>query len=805
MENTPNNPGNSGPLPGPLEAGVVLQRRYAIQRLIGGGGMGMVYLAHDQRLSNRPCAIKEMVDHFIDPQQRIEANDYFAREADTLAQLKHSAIPAISDRFDDQNRHYLVMEYVEGRNLEEEFAVRGGPLPEGLVIDIARQLCDVLGYLHGLVPPVIYRDMKPSNVMLTEKGRVVLVDFGIARLFKAARKGTMIGTLGFAPPEQYQGIADPRSDIYSLGATLHYIVTGRDPEKFPPFSFPPVRELRPDISSNLAGSIDRALAYEMDGRPANIQEFRDMLLYGRGLSAPGSQHVSPKSGTAGLASIPLPPEVTEALTRRARRRPVNWKRRALGLAVFAVVLGGIAFGATYIYSDPGLQSQLGLTQYINNLPWKHEELVAKVLAHPLDFDRMTLALSTRSGTATSPPKAAFTDTELANAQYVKWDAAFKNNMAGLDGRNDKIEARFFDPAGNQIASSDDERFVGPKETAVDFSGVALIPNAAPIAPGSYKIALYSDDQKLTEQRFDVTPDLKARATIDKAAADAAAAARAEEAKRKAEGERLAMIEERMRRPLTLKDIEFVNSTKDGTALSGPASVFNVSKVLFVGWRVIFDNRLFNLDNNQYRVDAAYIGPDGSTLGSVDDIQTIKRSSNRAIFSGRVGNSAGGAFLPGQYTVNFYLNGQYFTQRKFRVVADAGMPYNGGGVSSSGGPGGGGVVDPLAGSASASSTGIETPTLATGTIDGIGGSGSAQMELRLRPQPNGFLHGELVVHLAGYGATPIEGFVRGDHLQFQVPYGGETLYFEGQRQRDVLSGTFESTPSGARGTWTTHAD
>ncbi len=806
MDNTPNNPGNSGPLPGPLEAGVVLQRRYAIQRLIGGGGMGMVYLAHDQRLSNRPCAIKEMVDHFIDPQQRIEANDYFAREADTLAQLKHSAIPAISDRFDDQNRHYLVMEYVEGRNLEEEFAVRGGPLPEGLVIDIARQLCDVLGYLHGLVPPVIYRDMKPSNVMMTEKGRVVLVDFGIARLFKAARKGTMIGTLGFAPPEQYQGIADPRSDIYSLGATLHYIVTGRDPEKFPPFSFPPVRELRPDISSNLAGSIDRALAYEMDGRPADIQEFRDMLLYGRGLSAPGSQHVSPKSGTAGLASIPLPPEVTEALTHRVRRRPVNWKRRALGLVVFAAVLGGIAFGATYIYSDPGLQAQLGLTQYINNLPWKHEELVAKIRAHPLDFDRMTLALSTRSGTAISPPKAAFTDTELANAQYVKWDAAFKNNMAGLDGRNDKIEARFFDPGGNQIASSDDERFVGPKETAVDFSGVALIPNAAPIAPGSYKIALYSDDQMLTEQRFDVTPDLKARATIDKAAADAAAAARAEDAKRKAEGERLAMIEERMRRPLSLKDIEFVNSTKDGTALSGPASVFNVSKVLFVGWRVIFDNRLFNLDNNQYRVDAAYIGPDGSTLGSVDDIQTIKRSSNRAIFSGRVGNSAGGAFLPGQYTVNFYLNGQYFTQRKFRVVADAGMPYNGGGgVSSSGGPSGGGTVDPLAGSASASSTGIETPTLATGTIDGIGGSGSASMELRLRPQPNGFLHGELVVHLAGYGATPIEGFVRGNHLQFQVPYGGETLYFEGQRQRDVLSGTFESTPSGARGTWTTHAD
>ncbi|MGH7932273.1 MAG: protein kinase domain-containing protein, partial [Candidatus Binataceae bacterium] len=119
MANTPNlSPAPSGPLPGPLEAGTVLQKRYEVERLLGGGGMGMVYLAHDQRLSNRPCAIKEMVDHFIDPQQRVEANEYFAREADTLAQLKHPAIPAISDRFDDQNRHYLVMEYVDGRNLE---------------------------------------------------------------------------------------------------------------------------------------------------------------------------------------------------------------------------------------------------------------------------------------------------------------------------------------------------------------------------------------------------------------------------------------------------------------------------------------------------------------------------------------------------------------------------------------------------------------------------------------------------------------------------------------------------------------
>src|SRR5208282_1235243 len=231
---------------------------------------------------------------------------------------------------------YLVMEYVAGRNLEEELAVRGEPLPEGLVIDIARQLCDVLAYLHDLTPPVIYRDMKPSNVMLTEKGRVVLVDFGIARLFKAARKGTMIGTLGFAPPEQYQGIADPRSDIYSLGATLHYVLTGRDPEKFPPFSFPPVRELRPDISRNLAGAIDRALAYEMAGRPTTIGEFRDMLLYGRGLESAGGAAVNSRSGTAGLTLPPQAAVELEPLVIPRRRRPVNRRRRIITLAALSL-------------------------------------------------------------------------------------------------------------------------------------------------------------------------------------------------------------------------------------------------------------------------------------------------------------------------------------------------------------------------------------------------------------------------------------------------------------------------------------
>ena len=785
---------SSQPLPGPLEPGTVLQGRYAIERLLGGGGMGMVYLAHDQRLANRPCAIKEMVDHFIDQAQRIEANEYFAREADTLAQLKHQAIPAITDRFELANRHYLVMEYVEGRNLEEELAARGEPLPEGLVIDIARQLCDVLAYLHGLAPPIIYRDMKPSNVMIHPKGRVVLVDFGIARLFKAARKGTMIGTLGFAPPEQYQGLVDPRSDIYSLGATLHYVLTGRDPEKFPPFSFPPVHELRPAVSSNLAGAIDAALAYEVNGRPGRVQEFRDMMLYGRGLPL-DSGSLSSTSGTGDLSQVQRLGYEDEPIV---YRKPRSRLSRSIGLAIFLMVLAGAAFGGTYIYSSPELQLRLGLKPLFDGLPWKHEELLAKAREHPLEFSQMTLALSTREGAALAPPQAQFNDTDLTNARYLKWTATFKNLLAGLEGRDEKVEARFYDPSGLQIASSDTNIFVGPAQKTADFTGVALMPTMTDKAPGTYKVALYSDDKMLAQEAFIVNQDVSARNAAAASEAAAAAAAKEEERKRDEEARKLAMIDERRAKPLQLRSIDFLNTTKTGTALSGATESFAVSKVLFVGWEAKFDNRLYKLEPGQYRVDAAYIGPDGRTLGSVNDFQPVSPSMKTVTFSGRVGNSRGGAFLPGIYTVNFYLNGQYFGAKKFEVLADAAGPY-------ATYPGGNGAIGSSMGGSSASSGSMLGPTIATGTISGLRSGGNPEMELRLRPQPNNFLHGELVIHQSGFGMAPIDGYVRGTLLSFSVEYGIETYYFEGQRRSDQISGHFESTPSGERGTWTAQAN
>src|SRR5262245_2379274 len=162
---------------GQLVSGAVLADRYCIERFLAGGGMGRVYLARDQRLADRRCAIKEVFDRFNDPEERTRAIEYFHREAGTLSQLKHPSIPAIVDRFGEENCHYLVMDYIEGTNLEDELAAQGGALSENRVIEIARELCEVLTYLHGFQPPIIYRDMKPGNIILTPAGHVMLIDF----------------------------------------------------------------------------------------------------------------------------------------------------------------------------------------------------------------------------------------------------------------------------------------------------------------------------------------------------------------------------------------------------------------------------------------------------------------------------------------------------------------------------------------------------------------------------------------------------------------------------------------------------
>ncbi|HVB64100.1 MAG TPA: serine/threonine-protein kinase [Nitrolancea sp.] len=266
-----------------LSPGTILESRYEIQHVIGQGGMSTVYAARDLRFSHveRLCAIKEMVDRARDNQTRILRLANFEREASLLATLSHPAIPKIYDYFSANGPIYLVLEYIDGQDLENYISHSTQPVPETILIDWASQILDVLSYLHEHQPePIVFRDMKPSNIMLRTDGSISLIDFGIARTFQPLQRGTMIGTEGYAPPEQYRGISEPRGDIYAMGATLHHLATKSDPRTEPPFTFAQrlPRELNPSLSVAFEQIILRAVAYSVADRFPSAAAMQQSLL-----------------------------------------------------------------------------------------------------------------------------------------------------------------------------------------------------------------------------------------------------------------------------------------------------------------------------------------------------------------------------------------------------------------------------------------------------------------------------------------------------------------------------------------------
>jgi len=266
-----------------LPAGTTLQDRYLIQGVLGLGGMSAVYRARDLHFPNvvKLVAIKEMVNRALDPIVRNTIVRNFEREANMLASLDHRAIPRIYDYFSVNDRSYLVEEYINGHDLETVINNTTDFLAEERVVRWAVELCDVLNYLHTHKPEsIVFRDMKPSNVMINLHDHVVLVDFGIAKPFQSGQKGTMIGTEGYSPPEQYRGEATPVADVYALGAPLHHALPRRDPRLEAPFSFNerPVRQINSNVSPLLEAVINTALQYNPSERYQSAQDMRDALM-----------------------------------------------------------------------------------------------------------------------------------------------------------------------------------------------------------------------------------------------------------------------------------------------------------------------------------------------------------------------------------------------------------------------------------------------------------------------------------------------------------------------------------------------
>jgi eukaryotic-like serine/threonine-protein kinase len=280
-------------MPLPLRPTEVLRGRYQINRIIGQGGMGSIYLADDLRLVGRQCALKEVEhDRSLTPDMLREAREQFLREATVLARLDHPNLPKVSDFFSIGIRDYLVMDFVPGKDLRTimlEAKHTGKFIDESEVLDWASQLASALEYMHNQDPPIVHRDIKPSNLKLTPSGILKLVDFGLVKVLAPGEVTITIlqgqGTATYTPLEQYggdTGHTDARSDIYAMASTLYHLLTNQAPpvarERFlNPEILIPVRQINPAISQRTERAIHMGMNLHPNERPDSIELFKQML------------------------------------------------------------------------------------------------------------------------------------------------------------------------------------------------------------------------------------------------------------------------------------------------------------------------------------------------------------------------------------------------------------------------------------------------------------------------------------------------------------------------------------------------
>jgi serine/threonine protein kinase/ABC-type branched-subunit amino acid transport system substrate-binding protein len=350
---------SSGATSGTLTTNSRLQNgRYVVEKILGQGGMGAAVLAKDTRVSNKRVVIKELVSDNSDPKQRQEDVRNFEREVETLANLDHPLIPTVTDSFQEGTHYFMVQEYAPGENLEDHMARLKQPMPEEEALVYISQVLDILDYLSQQTPPVIHRDIKPANIIISSRDhRARLVDFGIARADvakNAQRKQTSaLGTPGYAPPEQYQGNADARSDLYALAATMHHLVTNRDPRDYPPFTYPHARSVNPKVSPETDRVLQKALEINVNNRYQSAAEMKseidailaqrfhrgaDTSVYLHGTSGPMTPipptiaaSPAPARGVAPQRATPPPPPPPQPI--RSQPQPIGRGQQQIGRQV----------------------------------------------------------------------------------------------------------------------------------------------------------------------------------------------------------------------------------------------------------------------------------------------------------------------------------------------------------------------------------------------------------------------------------------------------------------------------------------
>ncbi len=426
----------------------LLKQRYRIIGQVGKGGFGAVYKAADLQFGNRLVAIKEMSQSSLSPQELVEATDAFKREALLLAGLTHPNLPRIYEQFTDIGRWYLVMDFIEGETLEEHLSkVKGGKLPVEKVLEIGVQLCMVLEYLHMRQPPIIFRDLKPANVMLTAYGHIYLIDFGIARHFKPgqAKDTTALGSTGYAAPEQYgKAQTTPRADIYALGATLHQLLSGNDPSDTP-FQFVSLQFLSHPILARLEKLIMQMVSMDANNRPANISTVKQEL------QSIATQQLVGKTNPlqAGIPPAYQPPAKLQIPQRSTAPKPQPQRT------------------TRYICS--------GHTSRVTAVAWS--------------------------------PRG----THIASASYDKtvrvWDTSHGSSIIIYRGHWDRVQAVSWSSDGTRIASAGDDGTVQVWDTAtgqqiLTYRGHSNAVNAVAWSPDGKRIASAGDDK--TVQVWDVS-------------------------------------------------------------------------------------------------------------------------------------------------------------------------------------------------------------------------------------------------------------------------------------------------------------